>query len=89
MMIRSTRSVVHGVGGFLGAILTGALAVKQIGGVDGSVIVQLKGALFTVVYSGTLTFVILKVIDFVIGLRVAEDQEREGLDITLHGERVE
>ena len=80
---------VHGVGGFLGAILTGALAVKQIGGVDGSVIVQLKGALFTVVYSGTLTFVILKVIDFVIGLRVAEDQEREGLDITLHGERVE
>ena len=80
---------VHGVGGFLGAVLTGALAVKQIGGVDGSVIVQLKGALFTVVYSGVLTFVILKVIDLFIGLRVAEDQEREGLDITLHGERVE
>ena len=80
---------VHGVGGFVGAILTGVFAVPAIGGVDGSVITQLKGALFTVVYSGVLTFIILKVVDAVMGLRVAEEEEREGLDVVLHGERVE
>lgn len=80
---------VHGVGGFVGAILTGVFAVKGIGGADGSVILQLKGALFTVAYSGILTYIILKVVDAVMGLRVPEEQEREGLDVTLHGERVE
>jgi Amt family ammonium transporter len=80
---------VHGVGGLLGALLTGILAVKDIGGVDGSLIVQAKGALFTVVYSGVVTFVILKVVDVIMGLRVPEEDERQGLDVTLHGERVE
>ncbi len=80
---------VHGVGGFLGAILTGVFAVKGIGGVEGSVLVQLKGALFTVVYSGVLTFIILKVVDAILGLRVPEEEEREGLDVTQHGERIE
>ncbi len=80
---------VHGVGGFIGAILTGVFAVKGIGGAEGDVLLQLKGALFTVVYSGVLTFVILKVIDAVLGLRVAEEDERQGLDVALHGERIE
>ncbi len=80
---------VHGVGGFIGAILTGVFAVKGIGGAEGNVLLQLKGAMFTVVYSGVLTFIILKVVDAVMGLRVPEEEEREGLDVTQHGERIE
>jgi len=80
---------VHGVGGILGALLTGVFAVKDIGGMDGSLILQAKGVLTTVAYSGVVSFVLLKVIDMVIGLRVAEEEEREGLDVVLHGEHVE
>ncbi|KPC52237.1 ammonium transporter [Amantichitinum ursilacus] len=80
---------VHGVGGILGAVLTGVFAVKDIGGVDGNVVLQIKGVLCTLIYSGVLTFVLLKIIDVVMGLRVTEEEEREGLDVTLHGERVE
>jgi Amt family ammonium transporter len=63
--------------------------VPTIGGADGSFLIQLKGVVVTLVYSGVLTFVILKVVDVVIGLRVTEDEEREGLDVVLHGEHVE
>jgi ammonium transporter, Amt family len=80
---------VHGVGGIIGALLTGVFAVKDIGGADGSLLLQAKGVLTTVVYSGVLSYVLLKVIDLVIGLRVAEEEEREGLDVVLHGEHVE
>jgi Amt family ammonium transporter len=80
---------VHGVGGIVGALLTGVFAVKDIGGADGSVLLQLKGVLTTVIYSGVISFVLLKIIDIVIGLRVAEEEEREGLDVVLHGEHVE
>jgi Amt family ammonium transporter len=80
---------VHGVGGIVGALLTGIFAVKDIGGADGSLILQAKGVLTTVVYSGVLSYVLLKIIDLVIGLRVAEEEEREGLDVVLHGEHVE
>ncbi|HTI16833.1 MAG TPA: ammonium transporter [Trinickia sp.] len=80
---------VHGVGGIVGAILTGVFAVKDIGGADGSVILQLKGVLTTVIYSGVVSFILLKIIDMVMGLRVAEEEEREGLDVVLHGEHVE
>ncbi len=80
---------VHGIGGIVGAILTGVFAVKDIGGADGSVMTQLLGVGVTVVYSGVMTFILLKVIDIAIGLRVTADEEREGLDIALHGERVE
>lgn len=80
---------VHGVGGFIGAVLTGVFAVQAIGGAEGNVLLQIKGALFTVVYSGVLTFIILKVIDAILGLRVPEEEEREGLDVTQHGERIE
>jgi len=80
---------VHGVGGIIGALLTGVFAVKEIGAVEGSVLTQLIGVLATVAYSLVMNFVILKVSDLVIGLRVTEEEEREGLDVVLHGERVE
>ncbi|SDG74901.1 ammonium transporter [Paraburkholderia phenazinium] len=80
---------VHGIGGIVGALLTGVFAVKDIGGADGSVILQAKGVLTTLVYSGVVSFVLLKVIDMVMGLRVTEEEEREGLDVSLHGEHVE
>jgi len=80
---------VHGVGGIIGALLTGVFAVKDIGGADGSVLLQAKGVLTTLVYSGILSYVLLKAIDLTIGIRVTEEEEREGLDISLHGEHVE
>jgi ammonium transporter, Amt family len=80
---------VHGIGGIIGALLTGVFAVKDIGGSDGSLILQAKGVLTTLIYSGVVSFVLLKVIDMVMGLRVTEEEEREGLDVILHGERVE
>jgi Amt family ammonium transporter len=80
---------VHGIGGIVGALLTGVFAVKDIGGFDGSVLLQAKGVLTTVIYSGVVSFILLKIIDMVMGLRVTEEQEREGLDVTLHGEHVE
>ncbi|SIT39808.1 ammonium transporter [Paraburkholderia piptadeniae] len=80
---------VHCIGGIVGAILTGVFAVKDIGGFDGSVILQLKGVLTTLVYSGVISFILLKIIDATIGLRVTEEEEREGLDVILHGEHVE
>jgi Amt family ammonium transporter len=80
---------VHGIGGIIGALLTGLFASKEISGFDGSVLVQLKGVTFTVVYGFVASWVILKIIDMTIGLRVTEEQEREGLDISLHGESLE
>jgi Amt family ammonium transporter len=80
---------VHGIGGIIGALLTGVFASKEIGGVDGSVLTQLWGICTTVIYGFAASFLILKVIDMTIGLRVSEEQEREGLDISLHGESVE
>ena len=80
---------VHCVGGIVGAILTGVFNVKEISGADADVIVQLGAVATTLVYSGVGSYIILKIIDVVIGLRVTEEQEREGLDISLHGERVE
>lgn len=85
----------HAVGGITGAILTGVFASSFIMGSKAptdmahQVWVQLEGVLATIAYSGILTFIILKVIDVVIGLRVANDDERMGLDLSQHGERVE
>jgi len=84
---------VHGVGGIVGAILTGAFAAPALGGfgevenIGLQLWVQFKGVLFTVVYTAIVTFVILKVIDVVMGLRVNEEQESVGLDLSLHNER--
>jgi Amt family ammonium transporter len=80
---------VHGIGGIIGALLTGAFVDKQISGMDGSVLIQLKGVAVTVIYGFVVSWVILKVLDMTMGLRVTEEQEREGLDISLHGERIE
>jgi len=80
---------VHGVGGTIGALLTGVFAVPAIGGAGGSVVTQAIGVGATVVWSGGVTAAILWLIDRTIGLRVTADQERVGLDISLHGERIE
>ena len=80
---------VHGVGGVVGALLTGAFVSKEISGVDGSVLIQAKGVAVTVVYGFVVSYVLLLLIDKTMGLRVTEEQEREGLDISLHGESIE
>ena len=87
----------HGVGGIIGALLTGVFAVSAVGGdtakglIDGNaaqVIVQAKGVLCTLVWSGAVTFVLLKLLDLMVGIRVDRDTEREGLDLAIHGETV-
>jgi Amt family ammonium transporter len=84
---------VHGVGGTLGAILTGVFAVAAVGGfsglVDGNanqVLKQLVAVGATWIYSGLATFIILKVVDHFVGLRVDESEEEAGLDSSQHGE---
>ncbi|MFM6961973.1 ammonium transporter [Polynucleobacter victoriensis] len=93
---------VHGVGGILGALLTGVFADPSLGGtgiydyvanavapdysIVGQVFIQAKAVLTTIVWSGVVSLVAYKLVDLVIGLRVPEDEEREGLDITSHGE---
>ena len=80
---------VHGIGGIVGALLTGVFVSKEISGADGSLLIQLKGVAVTVIYGFAASYIILNIIDKTMGLRVAEDQEREGLDISLHGESIE
>ena len=80
---------VHCIGGIVGALLTGALVSKAISGATGSVLLQLKGVTATLVWSFVMSIIILKLIDLTIGLRVTADEEREGLDITQHGESIE
>ena len=84
---------VHGVGGIVGALLTGVFSAASLGGVKGGdyaigsqLIVQAEGVLITVVWSAVVAFVCFKLVDMVVGLRVSEEAEREGLDITSHGE---
>ncbi len=94
---------VHAVGGFIGALLTGVFAVGAIsataalpggspGLLDGNpaqVVTQLYGIAVTIVYDGIVSFVILKLLDVIMGLRVSEESERDGLDLALHGESVQ
>ena len=80
---------VHCIGGIVGALLTGALVSKLISGAEGSVLLQLKGVSATLVWSFVMSMIILKLIDLTIGLRVTTEQEREGLDISQHGESIE
>ena len=80
---------VHCIGGIIGALLTGVFVSKEISGVEGSLLTQCWGVGATLIYGFIVSFIILKIIDVTIGLRVTEEQEREGLDISLHGERVE
>ncbi|RZA29364.1 MAG: ammonium transporter [Lysobacteraceae bacterium] len=96
---------VHGVGGILGALLTGVFAAPSLGGtgicnyvtnkcgdaadwpgIGSQVLIQATGVLTTVVWSAVVAFIAYKIVDLVIGLRVSEEEEREGLDISSHGE---
>ncbi len=79
---------IHGVGGIVGAILTGVFADKAISGVDASITMQIIGTFSTLIYSGIVTWIILLLVDLVIGLRVSDDDEQDGLDISQHAERV-
>lgn len=84
---------VHAVGGIVGALLTGIFAAPSLGGfgsvedIGAQFFVQFKGVAFTVVYTAVVTFVILKVLNLVMGLRVTEEEEAVGLDLSLHNER--
>jgi Amt family ammonium transporter len=84
---------VHGVGGIVGALLTGVFAAPWLGGTGAEdfsmfkqLLVQAEGVLITMVWSAVIAYVAFKLVDMVVGLRVPEDEEREGLDITSHGE---
>jgi len=86
---------VHGVGGIVGALLTGVFAVEGIGGTKGvlegntdQLLIQAEGIAATVIYTAVATFIILKIVDAVVGLRVTAEEEVEGLDLALHGETV-
>ncbi|MFP5324349.1 MAG: ammonium transporter [Gammaproteobacteria bacterium] len=84
---------VHGVGGIVGALLTGVFSAASLGGVkaDGysigsQLLVQAEGVVITMVWSAVVAFIVYKIVDMVLGLRVSEEAEREGLDISSHGE---
>ncbi|HCN89877.1 MAG TPA: ammonia channel protein, partial [Oxalobacteraceae bacterium] len=94
---------VHGVGGVLGALLTGVFASPALGGqgifdyvtnkmsadpysITGQVWIQLQGVLTTIVWSAVVSLIAYKLVDLLIGMRVPEEEEREGLDISSHGE---
>ena len=89
---------VHGIGGIIGALLTGVFAYGPLSATDAApagtvggfaqLVIQAKAVCVTLIWSGVLSFVLLKLIDWTIGLRVTRDQETEGLDMTLHGERI-
>jgi len=87
---------IHAVGGIIGAMLTGVFCAESLGGagfggditsISGQLMVQFTGVGATVVYTGVVSFIILKVLDVIMGLRVTEDEEAEGLDLALHDER--
>ena len=87
---------VHGVGGATGTILVGVFAVAAIGETAGliegngkQVLIQLYGVAATLIWSGVVTFVLLKVINFFVPLRVRDEDERIGLDVSLHGEALQ
>jgi Amt family ammonium transporter len=93
---------VHGVGGIVGALLTGVFAAPSLGGtgvydyvanavnpdysIGGQVWIQLQAVITTIVWSGVVSVIAYKLVDIVVGLRVTEEEEREGLDISSHGE---
>ena len=87
---------IHAVGGIIGAILTGVFCAEFLGGagfggditsISAQIKVQAVGVGATIVYTGIVSFIILKVLDGIMGLRVADDEESEGLDLSQHGER--
>jgi Amt family ammonium transporter len=86
---------VHGIGGMAGTLLTGVFAVKIIGGTPGllegnlhQMVVQAEGVGMTIVYTAAVSFLLLKLVDLLVGLRVPPEVETEGLDMALHGEAI-
>jgi Amt family ammonium transporter len=84
---------IHGIGGIVGALLVGVFGAPGLGGtggddfsIGGQLLIQAEGVLITMVWSGVVAFICYKIVDMVMGLRVSEEAEREGLDITSHGE---
>ncbi len=85
---------IHGIAGIVGAILTGVFASPSLGGVGyaegvsmgGQLMVQIKAVVITIVWGGVVSFILYKITDVIVGLRVSSDEEREGLDKTSHGE---
>ncbi|WP_295501909.1 ammonium transporter [Limnohabitans sp. Rim8] len=84
---------VHGVGGIVGALLTGVFSAASLGGIKGGdysiasqLFVQAEGVVITMVWSAIVAYVAFKIVDMLVGLRVTEEEEREGLDISSHGE---
>ena len=84
---------IHGIGGIVGALLVGVFGAPSLGGtggddfsIPGQLFVQAEGVVITMVWSGVVAFICYKIVDMLIGLRVSEEAEREGLDITSHGE---
>jgi Amt family ammonium transporter len=94
---------VHGLGGILGAILTGVFAAPSLGGtgiydyvanqfstnysIGTQVWIQTQGVIYTIILSAVVSVIALLIVKAVVGLRVPEDEEREGLDVTAHGEK--
>ena len=85
---------IHGVAGIVGAVLTGVFSAAAFGGVKGDdyammsqLWIQIEGVLITIVWSGVVSFIAFKLVDMTIGLRVDNDTERQGLDLTTHGEQ--
>jgi Amt family ammonium transporter len=86
---------VHAIGGIVGAVLTGVFAFPSMGGVwdpgettmGAQLWIQIKGVLFTIVFTGIASFILLKIVDLLVGLRVSSEDETLGLDLALHDER--
>ena len=79
---------IHGVGGLVGAVLTGVFADKAISGLDANVALQAVAAFSTLAYSAIATLIILKIVNLLVGLRVDAEDEHDGLDLTQHAERI-
>jgi Amt family ammonium transporter len=84
---------VHGVGGIVGALLTGVFSAGSLGGIKGDdfsiggqLLIQAEGVVITMVWSAVVAYIAYKIVDMMVGLRVSEEAEREGLDISSHGE---
>ena len=84
---------VHGIGGILGTVLTGVFASASFGGMGlentilDQVVIQIIGVVFTIIWCGFFTFVILRIVDNLLGLRISEEQEETGIDLVEHGEK--